>query len=88
MQGDHTPSSAFAQCKRDLLSGKNDIEMMTIMADRSLVPDYFWVFYFHKKYIESPYGSASGPDVYKRAKERIDSYNEKKWSGTCKDGRK
>ena len=76
-RNDQSLSSAFAQYKRELLSGKNDIEMMTIMADRSLVPDYFWVFYFHKKYIESTYGSASGPDVYKRAKERIDTYNEK-----------
>ena len=76
-RNDHSPSSAFAQYKRDLLSGKNDIEMMTIMADRSLVPNYFWVFYFHKKYIESTYGSVGGPDVYIRAKEHIDSYNEK-----------
>ena len=74
---DHSPSSAFSQYKRDLLSGRNDIEMMAIMADGSLVPDYVWVFYFHKKYTESTYGSASGPDVHRLAKERIDIYNEK-----------
>ena len=66
-RNDHSLSSVFAQYKRDLLSGKNDIEMMT-MADHSLVPDYFWVFYFHKKYVKSTYGSESIPDGYKRAK--------------------
>ena len=73
-RSDHSPSSASLLSTR----GKNYVEMMTIMGDRSLVPDYFSVFYFHKKYIESMHGSASGPDVYKRAKERIDSYNDEK----------
>ena len=51
---------------------------MTIMADgRVVVPDYFWVFHFHKKYIESTYGQASGPDAFNLVKERINSYNEK-----------
>ena len=49
---------------------------MAIMANRSVVPGYFWVFHFHKRYMESTYVPASGPDAFNLAKERINSYNE------------
>ena len=74
---DLSPSSAFAQYKDSLLADKSSFEAMEVMADRSRVPDYFWVFHFHKKYIETTYGPQTGPDAYKLAKEKISRYNER-----------
>ena len=50
------------------------------MADRSVMPDYMWVFHFHRKYIESTFGSLNGPDAYKLAEEHVKIYNEKNGS--------
>ena len=74
---DHTPSSALAHYKKNICStvGKNDI--MGTLADRSIVPDYFWAFHFYSKYVEDHFGSVNGPEALNRAKDRIDSYNEK-----------
>ena len=74
---DHTPSSALAQHKKDLRCEISDDDFMSVMADRSIVPDYFWAFHFHKKYVENTFGSVNGPDAFKQAKERIAKYNEK-----------
>ena len=74
---DHTPSSALAQHQKDLRCEISDDDFMSVMADRSIVPDYFWAFHFHKKYVENTSGSVNGPDAFKQAKERIAKYNEK-----------
>ena len=66
---DHTPSSALAQYK------SNDIQ--TIMADRSILADYFWVFHYHSTYMENMFGSVNGPDALQRVKQRADDYNDR-----------
>ena len=73
----HSPSSAFARYKKDVLEGKNSLEAITIMADRSIVPDYFWVFYFHQKYMDEHHGPQTGPKAYEIAQERVRAYNER-----------
>ena len=47
------------------------------MDDRSVMTDYMWVFHFHRKYIESTFGSLS---AHKLAEERVKIYNEKNGS--------
>ena len=76
-QKDFTPSGAFAWYKKDLQAGKTDLEILHLMADRSIMPDYLWVFHQHKSYIESTYGPETGPEAFKLAKEKISSYNKK-----------
>ena len=36
------------------------------MADRNVVPYYFWVFHFHAQFMEKRYGTINGVDAYKR----------------------
>ena len=48
-----------------------------MMDDRNVEPDYFWLFQKYTNYILGKYGDMSGPNVYLRARERINSYNEK-----------
>ena len=47
------------------------------MADRSVVPDYFWVYHFHASYILQKYGDFNSSNVYLKAVDRIDEYNKK-----------
>ena len=45
-------SSALAKYKEDLRRNCSEDEFTVKMADRSVVPDYFWVFHFHARNIE------------------------------------
>ena len=74
---DRTPSSALAEYKRKLLTGKSAQEKIRIMADRRLVPSTSWVSHYHRKYRLDKFGPEDGPDAYALAKQRIDAYNEK-----------
>ena len=47
------------------------------MADRSIIPDYFWVFHFHKMYMNTNHGPQSGPESFRIAQEKVAAYNEK-----------
>ena len=73
---DHTPSNALAQYKKNLRSNNDENDFLA-MADRSVMPDYMWVFHFHRKYFELTFGSLNVPDAYKLAEERVKIYNEK-----------
>ena len=79
----HSPSSAFAQYKKDFLL-KNEKSYLTLCADRNVMPDYMWAFHFHDKYMQETYGSVNGPDAYKLAEERVKAYNEKNGSELAK----
>ena len=81
---DHTPSSALVQYKKDLRADNDGNDFLAIMSDRSIMPDHMWAFYFHRKYIESTFGSLNGPDAYKLAEERVKTYNEKNGSEITK----
>ena len=48
---DYAASSALAKYKEDLRRNCSEDEFTVKMADWS-VPDYFWVFHFHARYIE------------------------------------
>ena len=77
-QQDFSPSAAFAKYKDNLRESCGTMgEFARLMADRSIVPDYFWVFHTYSNYIVGKYGDLSGPDAYLKAVERINSYNEK-----------
>ena len=73
---DHTPSSALAHYKK-YVSGTLPENDIVSMADRSIVPDFFWVFHFYSKYAEDNFGSVNGPKALNRTKDRINLYNEK-----------
>ena len=47
------------------------------MADRNVVPDYFWVFHFHAQFMEKRYGTINGVDAYQREEQRVKTYNDK-----------
>ena len=72
----HSPSSAYHRYLKDLAEQYGD-DYSRVSADRTKVPDYFFVFHFHANYIKSQYGSINGVDSYLRAVEKIEAYNEK-----------
>ena len=74
---DCTPSSALAKYKEDMRARYTEDEFTHLMADRSTVPDYFWVFHFHAQFIENKYRKINGVDAYHKAEERVRMYNEK-----------
>ena len=67
----HSPSSAYQTFKNDLATIHGE-KFMTVSADRSIMPDYFYVFHFHADYMKKEYGTINGVDSYKRAVEKID----------------
>ena len=75
---DFTPRCATALTKskddRRLLCSAD--EFTHIIADRSRVPDYFWVFHHYAHYIEQKYSNINGVDAYLKAVERVKLYNE------------
>ena len=77
-QQDVSPSAAFSKYKDDLRESCETVgEFASMMADRSIVPDYFWVFHTYANYIVGKYGDLSGLNAYLKAVERINTYNEK-----------
>ena len=74
---DYTPSTALAKYKEDIRISCTEDEFTHLMADRNVVPDYFWVFHFHAQFMEKRYGTINGVDAYQRAEQRVKNYNEK-----------
>ena len=74
---DYTASSAFAKYKEDLRNTCTEDEFTVKMADRAVMPDYFWVFHLHAQYIENKFGSINGVDAYQRAVDKIKQYNDR-----------
>ena len=60
---DFTPSAALTKYKDDLRLSCSTDEFTHIVADRSRVPDYFWVFHHYAHYIEQKYGNINGVDA-------------------------
>ena len=46
-------------------------------SDRSILPSIFWVYYWHRKWMDSNIGSRDGIDCYLKAMKMIDEYNER-----------
>ena len=76
-QQDHSASSALNEYKKNL-KDEHQGDTMALMADRSVMPDYMWVFHYHRKYIEATFGSLNGPDAFEKAEERVRRYNHEK----------
>ena len=76
-QQDYTPSSALVKYKDDIITKLDEKGIPLTMADRSQVPDYFWVFHYYAKYIENTYGTINGVDAYLKAVEKVKEYNER-----------
>ena len=74
---DYTLPTALAKYKEDIRISCTGDEFTHIMADRNVVPDYFWVFHFHAQSMEKRYGIINGVDANQRAEQGIKNYNEK-----------
>ena len=74
---DFTPSAALTKYKDDLRLSCSADEFTHIIADRSRVPDYFWVFPHYAHYIEQKYGKINGVDAHLQAVEMVKLYNER-----------
>ena len=72
----HAPGSAFSTYK-DMLKKEHGDNYVKVSADRSICPDYRWVFYEFSKYIQANFGKINSPQAYKLAEDRIKLYNEK-----------
>ena len=66
---DLSPSSAY---RRVLDFLETDAESFAKLYN---VPDYKWVYNFHGKYVKDEFGSANGPDVFEKVREKI-KFNE------------
>ena len=69
-QQDHSSSSALNEYKKNL-KDEHQGDTMALMADRSVMLDYMWVFHYHRQYIESTFGSLNGTDAFEKAEERV-----------------
>ena len=49
---DYVASSALAKYKEGIRQSCSEDEFTVKMANRSIVPDYVWVFHFHAQYVE------------------------------------
>ena len=74
---DFTPSAVLTRYKDDLRLSWSTDEFTHIVAGRSRVPDYFWVFHHYAHYIEQKYGNINGVDAYLKAVDRVKLYNER-----------
>ena len=70
----HSPSSAYQAFKDELAKMHGD-EFTKVSADRSIMPDYFYVYHFHAEHMKVEYGTINGVDSYQRAVAKIDEYN-------------
>ena len=71
----HSPSSAYQTYKNQIVEQYGD-NYLAVSADRSDMPDYFFVFHFHANYIRQEYDSINGVDNFPRAVANINAYNE------------
>ena len=74
---DFTPSAVLTKYKDDLRLSCSADEFTHIIADRSRVPDYFWVFHHYAHYIDQKYGNINGVDAYLKSVEMVKLYNER-----------
>ena len=59
----HSPSSAYQTFKNELAEEYGD-KYVTLSADRSFMPDYFFVYHFHADFMKTEYGTINGIDSY------------------------
>ena len=71
-----SPSGAHAEMKRRIRSEYLDDWHMRF-SDRSVLPSIFWVYYYHRKYLDSEIGTRDGVDVFVKASELISEFNTK-----------
>ena len=70
-----SPSGAHSEVKREMKSQSSD--WPKLFADRSIVPSIFWVYYWHRNWLESRLGSKDGITVFEKAEEMVRNYNQK-----------
>ena len=78
----HSASSAYQEYKNRLLKEHGDI-YVTVSADRSIMPDYKWVFNFHAAYMQKAFGKINSPEAYENAVKKVREYNEKQNDALC-----
>ena len=74
-QAGHAPGSAFNTYRENLKKELGD-DYVKFSADRSISPDYRWVFHAFSTYIESNFGKINSPTAFKLAEDRVKKFNE------------
>ena len=69
-----SPSAAHAEIKHRIKEEFPDT-WPNKFADRSVLPSVFWVYYWHRQYMDSTFGSRDGVDAFNRAEEMVKQFN-------------
>ena len=72
---DYTASQAYTKYREDLQLKMGLEEYTKHCADRSLLPDYKWVFREHLKYKLAIYGRMNSPESYQKVADLVEKYN-------------
>ena len=70
-----TPGAAHAERRRQLKSEYPDT-WPEVFADRSQLPGWFWVYYWHRLWIDSTVGSRDGVDAFEKAEVLVKEFDE------------
>ena len=73
---DLSASESYHKYKDYLVEQYGPDECVKLGADRSIDPDYQWVFREHSKYLLSKYGRMNSPESFQLTAERVANYNE------------
>jgi hypothetical protein len=72
----HSPSSALYVYQDNLhLKAKGEQELIELLADRSINPDYGYIANLFREYREAVLGSRNGESMFKRLEEVVKNYN-------------
>ena len=71
-----TPSRAKKEFEEELKLKYSD-QWLEVSSKRSINPDKNYIFRLHTSYWSNKFGTINGPEAYEKAKDFIDSYNEK-----------
>ena len=69
-----SPSGAHLEVKKRLKAEYVD-DWPVMFSDRSVLPSVFWVYYWHRRWMDNKMGSRDGIDTFVKARELIDNYN-------------
>ena len=70
-----TPGAAHAERRRQIKAEYPDT-WPEVFADRSQLPGWFWVYYWHRIYLDSTVGSRDGLDAFEKAEALVKQFDE------------
>ena len=70
-----TPGAAQAERRRQIKADYPDT-WPEVFADRSRLPGWFWVYYWHRLWLDSTIGSRDGVDAFQKAETMVHQFDE------------